>query len=193
VPISEHAKAGLATVKARGQRLGSAAERAEALRRGFAELPALSENKATRRDERPRGADIDRPPLVGADRHSAREACPGLRAVHNGVKNSCPRDKNRINILSAVYIGQRPKNHRDLPNGRNVHASLHHRSRNRCYCSVRRGRARLGTAARARRPVKAGGQCWKSHGGAENNFGHFESCPQAASTPTTRRAARPRT
>jgi hypothetical protein len=41
-------------------------------------------------------------------------------------------------------------------------------------------------------PMKAGVQCWKSHGGAESNYGHFESCARAAGTTATRRAARQR-
>jgi hypothetical protein len=41
-------------------------------------------------------------------------------------------------------------------------------------------------------PTKTGSQCWKSHGGAEGAFGHFESCPQAAGTAAPRRAARQR-
>jgi hypothetical protein len=40
-------------------------------------------------------------------------------------------------------------------------------------------------------PMKSGSQCWKSHGGAEGNFGHFEACPQPASNPApARRQAR---
>jgi hypothetical protein len=39
-------------------------------------------------------------------------------------------------------------------------------------------------------PMKAGSQCWKSHDGSDSSFGHFEACPQSASTPATRRAAR---
>jgi hypothetical protein len=36
-------------------------------------------------------------------------------------------------------------------------------------------------------PIKQGSQCWKSHVGSDSSFGHFEACPQAASTPATRR------
>jgi hypothetical protein len=41
-------------------------------------------------------------------------------------------------------------------------------------------------------PMKTGSQCWKSHAGSDNNFGHFEACPQAAGTPATRRIVHPR-
>jgi hypothetical protein len=42
-------------------------------------------------------------------------------------------------------------------------------------------------------PMKTGSQCWKSHGGAEGSFGHFEACPQPASNPApARRQARQR-
>ena len=40
-------------------------------------------------------------------------------------------------------------------------------------------------------PTKVGGQCWKHHGaGSDHLFGSMESCPQPASAPATRRAAR---
>jgi len=43
-------------------------------------------------------------------------------------------------------------------------------------------------------PIKQNGQCWKSYsGGGESTWGTWTACPQAASTPVTRRAARPRT
>jgi hypothetical protein len=43
-------------------------------------------------------------------------------------------------------------------------------------------------------PVKQNGQCWRSHAvGADASWGRWQACPQAASTPTTRKAARPRT
>jgi hypothetical protein len=43
-------------------------------------------------------------------------------------------------------------------------------------------------------PIKQNGQCWKSFsGGAEATWGVWTACPQGASTPATRRAARPRT
>ena len=43
-------------------------------------------------------------------------------------------------------------------------------------------------------PVKQNGQCWRSHSvGADATWGRWESCPQSASTPATRRAARNRT
>jgi hypothetical protein len=38
-------------------------------------------------------------------------------------------------------------------------------------------------------PVKQGSQCWKSHVGSDSSFGHFEACPQAASTPAIRRTS----
>jgi hypothetical protein len=43
-------------------------------------------------------------------------------------------------------------------------------------------------------PVKQNGQCWKSHAaGSDASFGRWQACPQPAATPTTGRAARPRT
>jgi hypothetical protein len=43
-------------------------------------------------------------------------------------------------------------------------------------------------------PVKQNGQCWKSNSsGSEASWGTWTACPQAANTPATRRAARPRT
>jgi hypothetical protein len=43
-------------------------------------------------------------------------------------------------------------------------------------------------------PIKQNGQCWKSNSsGGEATWGTWTACPQAASTPATRRAARPRT
>ena len=41
-------------------------------------------------------------------------------------------------------------------------------------------------------PIKQNGQCWKSNsGGGKSTWGTWTACPQAASTPATRRAARP--
>jgi hypothetical protein len=43
-------------------------------------------------------------------------------------------------------------------------------------------------------PMKQNGQCWKSNASAsEGTWGTWTACPQAASTPATHRAARPRT
>ena len=43
-------------------------------------------------------------------------------------------------------------------------------------------------------PMKQNGQCWKSNAASsEGTWGTWTACPQAASTPATRRAARPRT
>jgi hypothetical protein len=41
-------------------------------------------------------------------------------------------------------------------------------------------------------PIKSGSQCWKSHAGADDGFGHFEACAQGAATRTPRRTARDR-